>query len=84
MKDGVIADFEVTEQMLRHFILKAHSRKTFVKPRVVICVPSGVTPVERRAVRESAIIRRRPGGLFGRRTHGGGYWGGTSHYRGIG
>jgi len=55
MKDGVIADFEVTEQMLRHFILKAHSRRTFVKPRVVICVPSGVTPVERRAVRESAI-----------------------------
>jgi rod shape-determining protein MreB len=55
MKDGVIADFEVTEQMLRHFIFKAHSRKTFIKPRVVICVPSGVTPVERRAVRESAV-----------------------------
>lgn len=54
MKDGVIADFEVTEQMLRHFIFKAHERKTLVKPRVVICVPSGVTPVERRAVRESA------------------------------
>jgi rod shape-determining protein MreB len=55
MKDGVIADFEVTEQMLRHFIFKAHGRKTFIKPRVVICVPSGVTPVERRAVRESAV-----------------------------
>jgi rod shape-determining protein MreB len=55
MKDGVIADFEVTEQMLRHFIVKAHGRKTFVRPRVVVCVPSGITPVERRAVKESAI-----------------------------
>ena len=54
MKDGVIADFEVTEQMLRYFILKAHNRRTFVRPRVVVCVPSGITPVERRAVRESA------------------------------
>jgi rod shape-determining protein MreB len=55
MKDGVIADFEVTEQMLRHFIVKAHSRKTFVRPRVVVCVPSGITPVERRAVKESTL-----------------------------
>jgi rod shape-determining protein MreB len=55
MKDGVIADFEITEQMLRHFIFKAHNRKTFVRPRVVVCVPSGVTPVERRAVKESAL-----------------------------
>jgi len=54
MKEGVIADFEVTEQMLRHFIFKAHNRKTFVRPRVVVCVPSGITPVERRAVKESA------------------------------
>jgi rod shape-determining protein MreB len=54
MKDGVIADFEVTEQMLRYFISKAHNRKTFVRPRVVVCVPSGITPVERRAVKESA------------------------------
>jgi rod shape-determining protein MreB len=54
MKDGVIADFEVTEQMLRYFILKAHNRRTFVRPRVVVCVPSGITPVERRAVKESA------------------------------
>lgn len=54
MKDGVIADFEVTEQMLRYFIFKAHNRRTFVRPRVVICVPSGITPVERRAVKESA------------------------------
>jgi rod shape-determining protein MreB len=55
MKDGVIADFEVTEQMLRHFIFKAHNRRTFVRPRVVVCVPSGVTPVERRAVKESVL-----------------------------
>ncbi|RLB05270.1 MAG: rod shape-determining protein [Deltaproteobacteria bacterium] len=54
MKDGVIADFEVTEQMLRYFIIRAHNRRSFVRPRVVVCVPSGITPVERRAVKESA------------------------------
>jgi rod shape-determining protein MreB len=54
MKDGVIADFEVTEAMLRHFILKAHNRRTLVRPRIIICVPYGITEVERRAVRESA------------------------------
>ena len=54
MKDGVIADFEVTEAMLRHFITKVHKRKKWVRPRCVICVPSGITPVERRAVKESA------------------------------
>ncbi len=55
MKNGVIADFEITEEMLYHFIIKAHNRKSFVRPRIVICVPSGITPVERRAVRESAV-----------------------------
>ena len=54
LKDGVIADFAVTEAMLRYFIQKAHNRSTFVKPRMVICIPSGVTVVEKRAVRESA------------------------------
>ena len=54
MKDGVIADFEVTEAMLRYFIRKAHNRKTLVRPRIIICVPYGVTEVEKRAVRESA------------------------------
>ncbi len=54
MKDGVIANFEITEAMLRHFIQKVHNRKTFVRPRMVICVPSGITQVERRAVRDSA------------------------------
>lgn len=54
MKDGVIADFEVTEAMLRYFIARAHNRRTLVRPRIVICVPHGITEVERRAVRESA------------------------------
>jgi len=54
MKDGVIADFEITEAMLRHFIRQAHNRKTLVRPRIIICVPSGITQVEKRAVRESA------------------------------
>ncbi len=54
MKDGVIADFEITEAMLRYFIQRAQPRRTLVKPRIVICVPSGITEVEKRAVRESA------------------------------
>jgi len=54
MKDGVIADFEVTEAMLRYFIRKAHNRKSLIRPRIIICIPSGVTEVEKRAVRESA------------------------------
>ena len=54
MKDGVIADFEITEAMLRHFIQKVHNRKTLVRPRIMICVPYGITEVEKRAVRESA------------------------------
>lgn len=56
MKDGVIADFEVTEAMLSYFIKIVHKRKSFVRPRVVISVPSGITPVEKRAVRESAEL----------------------------
>ncbi len=54
MKDGVIADFEITEAMLRHFIRAVHNRRTLVRPRIIICVPSGITQVEKRAVRESA------------------------------
>lgn len=54
MKDGVIADFETTESMLRHFIRKVHNRRTLVRPRIIVCVPSGITQVEKRAVRESA------------------------------
>jgi len=55
MKDGVIADFEITEAMLRYFIAKVHDRKRLVRPRIVIAVPSGITSVEKRAVRESAM-----------------------------
>ena len=55
MKDGVIADFEVTEAMLRHFITRAHNSRTLVRPRIVIGVPSGITEVEKRAVRDSAL-----------------------------
>ncbi len=54
MRDGVIADFEVTEAMIRHFIHKVHNRRTFVRPRIIVAVPSGITQVEKRAVRESA------------------------------
>src|SRR6266404_3466130 len=54
LKDGVIADFEVTEQMLRHFIQKVHQNR-FAHPRVVVCVPSGVTGVEKRAVEEATL-----------------------------
>ncbi len=54
MKDGVIADFEITEDMLRYFIKKIHNRKVFVRPRMVIAIPSGITEVEKRAVKDSA------------------------------
>ncbi len=54
MKDGVIADFEVTEAMLRHFIAKTLKSRRLVRPRIIICVPTGITQVEKRAVRESA------------------------------
>jgi rod shape-determining protein MreB len=55
MRDGVIADFEMTERMIRYFIEKAHNRKSFVRPRIIICIPHGITQVERKAVKESAI-----------------------------
>lgn len=55
MKDGVIADFEVTEAMLRHFISKVHNQRRLVRPRIMICVPTGITQVEKRAVKESAL-----------------------------
>ena len=54
IRDGVIADFEVTEAMLRHFITKVHNRDRFIRPRIVIVVPSGITQIEKRAVRDSA------------------------------
>src|SRR5882762_9877709 len=54
MKDGVISDFEVTEAMLKYFIKKVHKRRVLVRPAMVIAIPSGITAVEKRAVRDSA------------------------------
>ena len=54
LRDGVIADFEVAEEMIKHFIRKVHNRRSFVSPQIMICVPSGSTAVERRAIQESA------------------------------
>lgn len=54
LREGVIADFEIAEEMIKHFIHKVHNRRSFVSPQVVICVPSGSTAVERRAIQESA------------------------------
>jgi rod shape-determining protein MreB len=54
MKDGVIADFEIAEEMIKHFIRKVHKRRSFISPQIIICVPSGATPVERRAIQDSA------------------------------
>ena len=55
LRDGVIADFIVTEEMIKHFIKKVHKRSTFANPRILICVPSGSTPVERKAIQDSAL-----------------------------
>src|SRR5713226_7711429 len=54
LRDGVIADFEVAEAMIKHFISKVHNRRSFAHPQIVVCVPSGSTAVERRAIQESA------------------------------
>src|SRR6188474_1522591 len=54
LRDGVIADFEVAEEMIKHFIRKVHNRRSFASPLVIVCVPSGSTAVERRAIQESA------------------------------
>ena len=55
MRDGVIADFEIAEEMIKHFIRKVHNRRSFASPLIVVCVPSGSTAVERRAIQESAL-----------------------------
>jgi rod shape-determining protein MreB and related proteins len=54
LRDGVIADFEIAEEMIKYFIRKVHNRRSFVSPQMVVCVPSGATEVERRAIQESA------------------------------
>ncbi|TNE58232.1 MAG: rod shape-determining protein [Alphaproteobacteria bacterium] len=55
MRDGVIADFDVAEEMIKHFIRKVHNRRSFANPEIIVCVPSGATAVERRAIQESAL-----------------------------
>ena len=55
MRDGVIADFDVTEEMIKHFIKKVHKKNAFANPRILICVPTGSTPVERKAIQDSAL-----------------------------
>ena len=55
MRDGVIADFAVAEEMIKYFIRKVHKRGSFAKPRVIVCVPYGATPVEKRAIRQSVL-----------------------------
>jgi len=55
LRDGVIADFIVTEEMIKHFIKKVHVKNTFANPRILICVPTGSTPVERKAIQDSAL-----------------------------
>jgi rod shape-determining protein MreB len=55
MRDGVIADFDVAEEMIKHFIRKVHKRSTFSKPKIIVCVPHGATPVEKRAIRQSVL-----------------------------
>ena len=55
MRDGVIADFDVAEEMIKHFIKKVHKRGMFARPKIIVCVPHGATPVEKRAIRESVI-----------------------------
>ena len=79
LRDGVIADFEIAEEMIKYFIRKVHNRRSFASPMVIICVPSGSTAVERRAIQESAeaagrdLSRRhclRPFGQGRRRQNG--------------
>jgi rod shape-determining protein MreB len=60
MRDGVIADFDVAEEMIKHFIRKAHKRIGWAKPKIICCVPHGATPVEKRAIRESMMAGRAP------------------------
>ena len=56
LKDGVIADFVVTEEMIKHFIRKVHKKNAFANPRILVCVPTGSTPVERKAIQDLSLI----------------------------
>ena len=80
MKDGVIADFKVTERMLNYFIQKAHGRKMLVHPRIIIGVPSEITQVEKRAVIRLRLSRQGQRSLPGGTGHGGGHRCGAAHH----
>ena len=69
LKDGVIADFIVTEEMIKHFIKKVHKKAAFANPRILICVPTGSTPVERKAIQDSAACGWRKKSSVNRRTY---------------
>ena len=81
MKDGVIADFDVTQEMLKYFISKVHNSRRLVRPRIIICVPTGITQVEKRAVIESAEQRGRARGQSDRGAHGRGHRRQPAHHR---
>src|SRR3979411_3448063 len=71
LRDGVIADFEVAEEMIKYFIRKVHNRKGFVNPKVIVCVPSGATAVERRGINDSCLnAGGRPAGRVGEHRGG--------------
>jgi rod shape-determining protein MreB len=72
LRDGVIADFEVAEEMIKHFIRKVHNRRSFASPLIIVCVPSGSTAVERRAIQESAESAGARQGAADRGADGGG------------
>ena len=76
MKDGVIADFDVTREMIAYFVRKAITGLRLVKPSMVICIPSGITQVEKRAVIDSALLAGAGGGAYGRR-----HWRGSARAR---
>jgi rod shape-determining protein MreB and related proteins len=84
LKDGVIADFEITESMLRHFIQKTHNRRYLVRPRIVICAPSGISGGRKARAARGGRSRRRPGGIPDRGADGGGYRRRTPDYRALG
>ena len=69
LKDGVIADFDTTERMLRYFIQKVHKRRHLAKPRLIVCVPSGITGVEQRAVKTEPSSMTRPRYITTTRSH---------------
>ena len=64
MRDGVIADFDVAEEMIKHFIKKVHKRGMFARPKIIVCVPHGATPVEKRAIRDLFYRREQGKGLM--------------------